>query len=115
MRAHLIPLSLLLLLSHCTFTARSVKKETGFTFKYEGNTVIIGSKNTPKGGGDPYNIIVSESLNFKAIDYSQDTSIDDVVEGGLTLDQVLRPALILLGMGLGALALGLFRFKKKVS
>ena len=34
---------------------------------------------------------------------------------GLTLDQVLRPALILLGMGLGALAIGLLRFKKKVS
>ena len=34
---------------------------------------------------------------------------------GLTLDQVLRPALILLGMGLGALAIGLLRFRKKVT
>ena len=33
---------------------------------------------------------------------------------GLALDQILRPALILLGMGLGALAIGLFRFRKKV-
>jgi len=34
---------------------------------------------------------------------------------GLTLDQVLRPALVLLGMGLGALSIGLLRFRKKVS
>ena len=34
---------------------------------------------------------------------------------GLTLDQVLRPALVLLGMGLGALAIGLLRFRKKVT
>ncbi|HSR34601.1 MAG TPA: ABC transporter permease [Anaerolineae bacterium] len=33
---------------------------------------------------------------------------------GLGLEQMLRPALILLGMGLGALAIGLLRFKKKV-
>jgi ABC-type multidrug transport system permease subunit len=33
---------------------------------------------------------------------------------GLGLDQVLRPALVLLGMGLGALAVGLLRFKKRV-
>ena len=34
---------------------------------------------------------------------------------GLRLDQVLRPALILLGMGLGALAIGLLTFRKKVT
>ena len=34
---------------------------------------------------------------------------------GLTLEQVLRPALILLGMGLGAVAIGLLRFRKKVT
>lgn len=34
---------------------------------------------------------------------------------GLRLDQILQPALILLGMGLSALAVGLFRFRKKVS
>ena len=34
---------------------------------------------------------------------------------GLEPDQLLRPALILLGMGLGALAMGLLRFKKKVT
>jgi ABC-2 type transport system permease protein len=34
---------------------------------------------------------------------------------GLGLEQMLRPALILLGMGLGALAVGLLRFKKKVA
>jgi ABC-2 type transport system permease protein len=33
---------------------------------------------------------------------------------GLGLDQVLRPAFILLGMGLGALAIGLLNFRKKV-
>ncbi len=33
---------------------------------------------------------------------------------GLGLDQMLRPALALLGMGLGALAIGLFRFRKKL-
>ena len=33
---------------------------------------------------------------------------------GLALDQVLRP-LFLLGMGLGALAIGLLRFRKKVA
>lgn len=33
---------------------------------------------------------------------------------GLGLEQMLRPSLILLGMGLGALAIGLLRFKKKV-
>ncbi len=33
---------------------------------------------------------------------------------GLGLDQMLRPALILLGMGLGALAIGLFKFRKKL-
>jgi len=33
---------------------------------------------------------------------------------GLGLDQVLRPALVLLGMGLGALAVGLLRFRKRV-
>jgi ABC-2 type transport system permease protein len=33
---------------------------------------------------------------------------------GLGLDHVVRPALILLGMGLGALAIGLLKFKKKV-
>jgi len=33
---------------------------------------------------------------------------------GLALDQVLRPALSLLGMGLGGLAIGLLRFRKKV-
>jgi ABC-2 type transport system permease protein len=34
---------------------------------------------------------------------------------GLGLQQMLRPALILLGMGLGALAVGLLRFKKQVA
>ena len=34
---------------------------------------------------------------------------------GLRLDQVLQPALILLGMGLGALVVGLLRFRKRVS
>jgi ABC-type multidrug transport system permease subunit len=33
---------------------------------------------------------------------------------GLGLQQMLRPALVLLGMGLGALAVGLLRFRKKV-
>ncbi len=33
---------------------------------------------------------------------------------GLGLAQMLRPALALLGMGLGALAIGLFRFRKKL-
>jgi ABC-2 type transport system permease protein len=33
---------------------------------------------------------------------------------GLGLEQMLRPALILLGMGLGALVIGLLRFRKKV-
>jgi len=34
---------------------------------------------------------------------------------GLRLDQMVRPALILLGMGSGALAIGLLRFRKKVA
>ena len=34
---------------------------------------------------------------------------------GLRLDQMVRPALILLGMGTGALAIGLLRFRKKVT
>jgi ABC-2 type transport system permease protein len=33
---------------------------------------------------------------------------------GLALDQLVRPALVLLGMGLGALAIGLLRFRKTV-
>ena len=33
---------------------------------------------------------------------------------GLGLDHLLRPAILLLVMGLGALAIGLLRFKKKV-
>jgi ABC-2 type transport system permease protein len=38
----------------------------------------------------------------------------DVFLKGLGLDLMLRPALILLGMGLGALTIGLLTFKKKV-
>ena len=34
---------------------------------------------------------------------------------GLGLVTLARPALILLGMGLGAIVLGLFSFKKKVA
>jgi ABC-type multidrug transport system permease subunit len=34
---------------------------------------------------------------------------------GLGLDQMLRPAIVLLGMGLGALAIGLLKFQKKVA
>jgi ABC-2 type transport system permease protein len=34
---------------------------------------------------------------------------------GLHLGQMIRPALILLGMGLGALAIGMFTFRKKVA
>jgi ABC-2 type transport system permease protein len=34
---------------------------------------------------------------------------------GLKLGQMLRPALVLLGMGLGAIAIGLLRFRKKVT
>ena len=34
---------------------------------------------------------------------------------GLRFDQVLQPTLILLGMGLGALAVGLLKFRKRVS
>jgi ABC-type multidrug transport system permease subunit len=34
---------------------------------------------------------------------------------GLGLPELVRPALVLLGMGLGALAIGLFLFRKKIA
>jgi hypothetical protein len=69
---------------------QSLEDETGYRFYFDGYTVIIGSKNAPKGGGNPYNIIISDKLNFKAVDFSQDARIDEVVEGNLTIEEVQR-------------------------
>jgi len=78
----------MILFSGCSFSSETLKEETGYPYYYKGSRVIIASKNKPKDGVDPYNILVSDELQLKAVDFNQDAVIDAVVEGKFDLAQV---------------------------
>ena len=68
--------------------AKQTRTASTFSFAYDGHTVLISSVNEPERGVDPYNIIRSETLDFVAVDYNRDMTIDKILRGTVTVNEV---------------------------